>query len=93
MTAEQHDQYAAYSQAYAFLVGKISQRMNIQPTPIDTMWYKLLMEERDAIQNDSEQLFFDIQTKNPFTPAMRQKFQQAVDYVFDEIVKETKGTV
>ncbi len=90
MTAEQHDKYAAYSQAYAFLIGKISQEMNIQPTPIDTMWYKLLIEERNAIEHDSTQLFFDIQEKNPFTAEMRQKFKKSVDGVFAEIEKDQK---
>lgn len=93
MTAEEHDKYAAYSQAYAFLIGKISQEMNIQPTPIDTMWYQLLIEERNAIEHDSTQLFFDIQERNPFAAEMRQKFKRSVDGVFTEIEKDQKRNI
>jgi prephenate dehydrogenase len=87
MTAEEHDRQAAYSQAYAFLIGKISERMNIQPTSLDTVWYKLLLQEREAIMHDTQQLFLDIQNKNPFTEEMRQKFLTEVTTIFDEIEK------
>jgi prephenate dehydrogenase len=85
MTPEQHDQYAAYSQAYAFLIGKIGEKMQLQPTPIDTFWYTLLQEEIQAVKNDSHQLFVDIQTKNPFAAEMRRKFMHAVEELQKEL--------
>ncbi len=89
LSAEEHDQFAAFSQAYAFLIGKISQRMQIQSTPIDTMWYKLLIEERNAVEHDTEELFFDIQRKNPFAHQMRLQFSEVVT----DLLAEIKGQI
>ncbi len=89
LSAEEHDQFVAFSQAYAFLIGKIAQRMDIQSTPIDTMWYKLLIEEKNAVEHDTEELFFDIQRKNPFGNQMRQQFSKVVT----DLLAEIKGPI
>lgn len=74
ITPTQHDQYAAHSQAYAFLIGKLGQEMKLTASSLDTWWYSVLREQAEAVANDDPQLFWDIQTYNRFAGEMRQKF-------------------
>jgi prephenate dehydrogenase len=85
LTPTEHDQYAAFTQAYSFLIGTITKRMQLQKTPIDTWWHTLLMEQSTAITSDSAQLFLDIQTKNPYATLMRQRFADVTKQLLTEI--------
>lgn len=87
LSPKDHDKYLAFSLGYSYLLGKISQRMNIKKTPIDTYDFQLLLDHVSIVKNDSEQLFFDIQTKNPYTKDMLLK----ADKIFKNLISEIKG--
>jgi prephenate dehydrogenase len=85
LSPEDHDKLMAYSLAYSYFVGKIGQRMNIKKTPIDTYDFQLLLRHLSIVRNDSEQLFLDMQTKNPFAKQMHKSFKKALADVLIDI--------
>lgn len=80
-----HDKFLAFSLGYSYFIGKISQRINIKKTPINTYDFQLLLEHLSIIKNDSEQLFFDIQTKNPYAKNMLIKLNKTFNDLLREI--------
>lgn len=91
ITPEEHDRFLAWSLGYSYLIGKISQRLKINKTPIDSVDFKLLLENKDIISSDSEELFMDMQTKNPFAREVHRKFKKVANEVLNQIKK--KGSV
>jgi len=85
LSPEDHDKYMAFSLGYSYLVGKIGQRINIKKTPIDTYDFQLLLEHVSIIKSDTEQLFIDMQTKNPYAKNVLFLFKKNVDNIFREI--------
>jgi arogenate dehydrogenase (NADP+), plant len=86
MTADEHDRLAAESQGVTHVVGRTLQRFGFTPTAIDTLGTKKLHEITAQVTNDTEQLFVDLQTRNPFTAAMRVRLSEAQDSVFDQLL-------
>jgi prephenate dehydrogenase len=85
LSPQDHDKFLALSLGYSYLIGKIGQRMNIKKTPIDTYDFQLLLEHEAIIEKDSEQLFFDMQSQNPFTKNMLTKFNKTLNQILTEI--------
>lgn len=73
MTPREHDKAMAWSLGYSYLIGKIGQRLKIKKTPIDTLDFELLLQNKTIVQNDSEELFMDMQTYNPYASFVQQK--------------------
>jgi arogenate dehydrogenase (NADP+) len=86
MTAEEHDRLAAESQGVTHFVGRTLERFGFVPTPIDTLGTRLLHEITAQVTNDTQQLFEDLQTRNPYTGAMRLRLSQAQDAVVDRLL-------
>jgi arogenate dehydrogenase (NADP+) len=86
MTADEHDRLAAESQGVTHFVGRTLERFGFAPTPIDTLGTKKLHEITAQVTNDSQQLFVDLQTRNPYTSAMRVRLSVAQDSVFDQLL-------
>jgi prephenate dehydrogenase len=86
MTADEHDRLAAESQGVTHFVGRTLERFGFTPTPIDTLGTKTLHEITAQVTNDTEQLFIDLQTRNPYTSAMRVRLSHAQDTVFDQLL-------
>jgi Prephenate dehydratase/Prephenate dehydrogenase len=86
MTADEHDRLAAESQGVTHFVGRTLERFGFVPTAIDTLGTKKLHEITAQVTNDTEQLFVDLQTCNPFTAAMRVRLSAAQDSVFDQLL-------
>lgn len=86
MTADEHDRLAAVSQGVTHLVGRTLERFGFVPTPIDTLGTKTLHEITAQVTNDTEQLFVDLQTRNPYTGAMRLRLSEAQDSVVDQLL-------
>lgn len=86
MSAEDHDRQAAYSQGVAHFIGRVLDEMDMQPTPIDTVGARKLLEIREQTCNDTWELFTDLQTRNPFTMEMRLRLGQAVDTVYNRLL-------
>lgn len=94
LSPKAHDKFMAFSLGYSYFIGKIAQRMSIKKTPIDTYDFQLLLNHVSIIKSDSEQLFFDMQTKNPFAKNMLIKLNKAVNNLLSEIndiQSDTKG--
>ncbi|HLD01707.1 MAG TPA: prephenate dehydrogenase/arogenate dehydrogenase family protein [Patescibacteria group bacterium] len=85
LSPKNHDKLMAFSLGYSYFVGKIGQRMGIRKTPIDTHDFHLLLENISIVKSDSEQLFFDMQTKNPFAKDMLTKVNKTVSNLLDEV--------
>jgi arogenate dehydrogenase (NADP+), plant len=86
MPADHHDRLAAESQGVTHFVGRTLERFGFEPTPIDTFGTKTLHEITAQVTNDTEQLFIDLQTRNPYTSAMRVRLSHAQDTVFDQLL-------
>lgn len=91
MSPRDHDRWSAQSQAVAFLIGTLLERMSLSATPIDTFGFKLLLELKDTFTGqDTDQLFFDLQLHNNFTPAMWQNWQAQTQSLFTELSSQFK---
>jgi prephenate dehydrogenase/prephenate dehydratase len=86
MTADEHDRLAAASQGVTHIVGRTLERFGFVPSPIDTLGTKMLHEITAQVANDTEQLFVDLQTYNPYTGAMRLRLSEAQDSVVDQLL-------
>jgi prephenate dehydrogenase len=75
MTPEEHDRQAALSQALTHMVGRTLNMMGIEETPIGTLWYRKLLAIAKQVEKDSPELFYDMQTLNPYAPEMRRSFE------------------
>lgn len=86
MAADHHDRLAAESQGVTHFVGRTLERFGFTPTPIDTLGTRKLHEITAQVTNDTQQLFVDLQTRNPYTSAMRVRLSHAQDSVFDQLL-------
>ncbi len=85
LSPKDHDKFIAASLGYSYFIGKINQRMNIKRTPIDTYDFQLLLDHVAIIKSDSEQLFSDIQTKNPYAKNVLTKLNETFSILLREI--------
>jgi prephenate dehydrogenase len=86
VSPKEHDRLAANSQGIAHLIGRILERMGAEPTPIDTVGFRKLMEVKQMTCNDTMQLFNDLQMKNKFTRQMRSRFYYAVEALSSDLL-------
>ncbi len=88
MSAEKHDEEAAYSQGVTHFVGRTLHEMGMMPTPIATQGYKSLMTIVEQTCNDPVQLFYDLQRYNPYAKEMRLSLQVAIEKVLNALRRE-----
>jgi len=81
LTPEDHDKQAAYTHAYAFLVGKIGMMMEIRKNNISTKGFENLIYNQTAVENDTGQLFHDMMTYNPYSNEMRANFRKTLNEI------------
>lgn len=91
LSPKKHDQFLAWSLGYSYLIGKIGQRLKLKETPIDTVDFKLLLQNKDIVSNDSEELFMDMQINNPFAGKVRHKFINETKKLLQEIKLKQRG--
>jgi prephenate dehydrogenase len=89
LSCEEHDRQAAFTHAFAFLVGRIGIEMGIREYTITTKGFESLLYNQTAVENDSEQLFFDMFRYNPFVKEMLGKFNLSVEQI-EERIKNLK---
>lgn len=82
MTAEEHDEEMAGSQALTHLVGRILSKMHLAESQVATTGSQKLKEVTEQVSNDEFQLFLDMQRYNPYTRAMREKFVIAQSEIY-----------
>lgn len=90
MTPEEHDKLAANSQGLTHFIGRLLEKMQTEPTTIDSLGTKKLLEIKDQTCNDTWQLFHDLQTFNPYTRKMRVELGKAYDKLFNELLPKNK---
>ncbi|MGH7445589.1 MAG: prephenate dehydrogenase/arogenate dehydrogenase family protein, partial [Longimicrobiales bacterium] len=71
MSPDEHDRLAAYSQGVTHYMGRVLDRLDLRPTPIDTEGFRILRSLISQTCNDSWELFRDLQRYNPYTQEMR----------------------
>jgi prephenate dehydrogenase len=86
MSAEEHDRVAAESQGLTHFIGRVLGEFDFKPTNIDTFGAKMLHQINEQVNNDSWQLFEDLQTLNPFTIEMRVRLSDAQSRVFNKLI-------
>jgi prephenate dehydrogenase len=79
ISAEKHDQEAAYTQGITHFVGRILGELSLSESEIATSGYRRLLQVREQTCNDPLQLFMDLQHYNPYTHAMRLELASALE--------------
>ncbi len=73
-TPEEHDKQMAKSQALTHFIGQVAKNINISRVELSTKTFDDLMNVIDVIKNDSQSLFQNIQTMNPYAKYERERF-------------------
>lgn len=87
-TPDNHDRQMARSQALVHLLGRAFADLNLEDQEISTPDYESLLRIDNLVNNDTWQLFFDMQCYNPYTPLMRLTLRQSLDELEERIRKE-----
>ncbi len=77
-SAREHDKMMAYSQALVHFVARGLKPLKLENFEISTRNYSLLYELTKIVQNDTEQLFFDMERLNPFAKKLRNEFLTSI---------------
>jgi prephenate dehydrogenase len=75
-TPELHDQEMAYVQALTFFIGKGINGLQIPDGKLKTPTYQYLLNIKEVVGSDTDDLFFTIQKYNPFAEKVRLEFMQ-----------------
>jgi len=88
MTPETHDEMTACSQGITHYIGRVLADLDLHPTRIDTLGYKMILEVMEQTCHDSWQLFLDLQNYNPYAEKMREKLAESIDRVNSVLEKK-----
>ncbi len=70
-TPREHDKQMAKSQALVHLLGRALAKLHLKPQEISTPDYQTLIQINNMVNNDTWELFYDMQRKNPYTKNIR----------------------
>lgn len=85
VTPEEHDRQIARSQVLTHFIGRGLSMFNAKPIDIDTEGYKRLLHILDVVENDTSQLFHDMNTYNRFAKDARARFARALQNINDDL--------
>ncbi|HEY3128395.1 MAG TPA: prephenate dehydrogenase/arogenate dehydrogenase family protein [Acidobacteriota bacterium] len=91
-TAEEHDREMAETQAVFHLISRAIQNAGLNRRRISTPGPEQFFELLYSLQNDSVELFLDLQAQNPFATAVRRRLIQALIDLDEEITAIEKDT-
>jgi prephenate dehydrogenase len=80
-TPEKHDKDIAKSLFLTHFVGRTLIDFDAKNVDIDTEGYKRLMKILDTVENDTQQLFEDMNKYNKYSKKIRQDFIESVNRV------------
>src|SRR3989344_1398976 len=86
MSAREHDKLAANSQGLTHFIGRLLEAYGLEPTSIDSLGTKKLLEVKEQTCNDTWQLFTNLQHYNPYTKAMRLKLGNKYDELYNKLL-------
>jgi len=84
-SAEDHDRQIAVSLALTHTIGRSLAQFGAQPQVIDTEGYKRLLHILEVVENDTWQLFEDMNRYNPYAHDARQAFITAMSAIEEKL--------
>ncbi len=91
-TPEQHDRQMARSQALVHFIGRALADIKLHTQAISTPDYQTLLRMNEMVHNDTWELFYDMQSANPYTKKTRQIFLRSLQKLDHDIIKKTSKT-
>lgn len=82
-TSEEHDQMMAKTQALVHFIGRAL--TGLEPEDIATPDYANLLKMMEKVTNDTWELFYDMQTLNPYAEPIRKNFMEKVEQLDRDI--------
>jgi len=82
---EVHDRQIAISLALTHFIGRSLSEFGAVPFDIDTEGYKRLLHVLEVVENDTWQLFEDMNRYNPYAAESRQTFLDAVQTIHNKL--------
>jgi prephenate dehydrogenase len=79
LAPEEHDRQAAFTQGLTHYLGRVLAELRLEPSAIGSLGYRRLLGIVEQTCNDTWRLFLDLQRYNPYTPAMRQALDRALE--------------
>ena len=89
-TPETHDRQIAVSLALTHFIGRSLAEFGATPLDVDTEGYQRLLHVLGVVENDTWQLFEDMNTYNPYAAESRSAFMAAVQRIHQRLVGEPK---
>ena len=80
-TPEAHDRQIAVSLALTHFIGRSLAEYGATPQDVDTEGYQRLLHVLGVVENDTWQLFEDMNTYNPYAAESRSEFMAAVERI------------
>lgn len=84
-TATEHDKQISHSLILTHLIGRTLMEMKAQSMDIDTKGYRRLMRILSTVENDSWELFNDMNQYNKFAKTMQQDYLKAIRNVLGKL--------
>lgn len=84
-TAAEHDRQIAVSLALTHFIGRALAGMGAKPQVIDTEGYQRLLRILEVVENDTWQLFEDMNRFNPYAEKTRQAFLEALETIEQKV--------
>jgi prephenate dehydrogenase len=84
-TPEEHDLQIARTQAVFHLIAQAFKRLNWGGERITTPGPETFFNLVKTVQNDTDQLFFDLQSQNPYAHAAREEFARELERINAEL--------
>jgi prephenate dehydrogenase len=92
-TPEEHDQQTAWTLCLTHFIGNTLAEVNIMPQKLDTLTFRELLHIKETVTNDTIELFYDMQTYNPYAKKMREKVEKSMQLILKRIEKEKKKRI
>lgn len=89
-SCDEHDRIAAKSQWLAHFIGRMIGQLDITPHHMDTLGAKYLQDVARQTCNDTRELFYDLQQKNPYTQDMRRALGKAYNDIYRKLMPSQK---
>ena len=86
MSPKKHDQLAAKSQGVTHFIGRLIAEYGLKESSIDSMGTRKLLEIKKQMCDNSWQLFFNLQTYNPYTKKMHLEIGKAYQKLFNMLL-------
>ncbi|OUR96404.1 hypothetical protein A9Q84_08615 [Halobacteriovorax marinus] len=84
-TAHEHDKQIAQSLILTHTIGRTLMDMNSTSMEIDTKGYRRLLKILETVENDSVQLFEDMNKYNPYAKEMRTSLSSSLNNILESV--------